>query len=157
MFGPSASSGMPTTLRAVTAQQADRAVVGRRLGEHDVAGLQHVQAEELDDLQRAVAGEHAIGRHASATRPAIRAAAESPSDGPYCSIAAPLVLKDRSGRIDELLNRKRLVGGHSAREVDGVHGPRIIDSLSLFCGKRVLEGQARRPARGLNPFQFGSK
>src|SRR5665213_3799325 len=37
--------------RAVAAKEADGAVVGRPLGEDDVAGANHVQAEKLDDLQ----------------------------------------------------------------------------------------------------------
>src|SRR4029077_13438389 len=37
-------------LRPVTTKERERAVVGRRLREDDVAGPQHVQAEELDEL-----------------------------------------------------------------------------------------------------------
>ena len=87
MFGPSASSGMPTTSRAVAPQQRDRAVVGRRLGEDDVARLQQVQAEELDQLQRAVAGEHAI-------------------DGDALPLGQPLAQRLEAGRRAVLQHRR---------------------------------------------------
>jgi hypothetical protein len=49
---------------AVAAEQRDRAVVGWRFGEHHVARLQQVNAEKLDQLKRAVAGQHLFGLHA---------------------------------------------------------------------------------------------
>ena len=46
--------------RAVAAQQRERPVVRRRLGEDRVAGLQQAQAEELNQLKRSVAREDAV-------------------------------------------------------------------------------------------------
>ena len=42
-------------------KQAQCAVVTRRLGEDEITGLDHVQAEKLDQLQRTVGGDDAIG------------------------------------------------------------------------------------------------
>ena len=86
----------------------------------DVAGLQHAQAEELDQLERSVAGEDAVDGHPCHSASHSRSG-WNPSDGPYWSIAAPFVLRAASRGVDHLVDRKGLVGGHSAREVDGLH------------------------------------
>ncbi len=65
--------------RAVATQHGDRPVVGRRLGEHDVAGLEQREAEELDDLQRTVGGEDLRRLDALPLAPATRAAARTRS------------------------------------------------------------------------------
>ena len=50
-------------VRAVAAQQRERPVVRRCLRKDRVAALQHAQAKELNQLERSVAGEDAVGRH----------------------------------------------------------------------------------------------
>ena len=69
-------------LRAEVAQRQQRAVVGRRLDDHEVAGLDQLLEQERVGLHRAVGGDHLLGRHAVLARRATRAAAGSPAEVP---------------------------------------------------------------------------
>ncbi len=51
-------------LQTMTTEHRDGPVVGRVLGEYHVAGFQQPETQELDDLQRTVAGQHAVGADA---------------------------------------------------------------------------------------------
>ena len=69
-------------LGAELAQREQRAVVGRRLDHHDVAGLDQLVEQERVGLHRAVGGEQPVGLDAVLLRRATRAGAGSPGEVP---------------------------------------------------------------------------
>ena len=101
------------------AEQRERPVVGRRLDEHRVAAREQRPAEQVDQLERAVAHQHAIHWHAVLGGQPL---AKRPEAG-----ARPVLLDehavrpgdDRGGTLGELGEREALVGGYAAGEVDG--------------------------------------
>ena len=123
--------------RLMAAQERQGAVVGRRLDEHHVARLQQVQAQELDQLQRAVAGQHPIDAHAL------------PSGEPFpqrLKAERRAVLHHRRAvagergarRIDDFLDRERVVRGHAAGEVDDGRLLGHSGAWTAFTGVGVL-------------------
>ena len=123
--------------RAVPAKQRERAIVGRRLREHHVAGQQHVQAEELDQLQRAVAGEHPIGADLLPFGEPVAQRLESPATARTAASPRPLRLRTAAAASISLVDRKRLVGGNAAREVDRVQIGVPIQTTLRALVKRV--------------------
>src|SRR5262245_37433387 len=82
-----------------------------------------MEAEELDQLQRSVGGEDLLRPHADPGRQPFAQRTESGGGSVLQDLGAPGA-QGRRHRIDHLVDRERFVGGHAAREVDGLatHG-----------------------------------
>ena len=117
-------------VRAVAPQHADRAIVGRRFGQHAVTRLQQVEAKKLDNLQRSIAGEHAIGSDVLPFREPLAQRLESCRRS-ILQHRDAATLQGRLRGVDHFFDRKRFVRGHAAGEVDGVHEIRTSCGGSL--------------------------
>jgi hypothetical protein len=106
--------------RAVAAQQRERPVVRRRLGEDGVAGLQQAQAEELNQLKRSVAREDAVDCYTLPLGEPLAQRLET-KGRPILEHGHPIGSEGGLRRGDHLVDRKGLAGGDSAREIDGLH------------------------------------
>ncbi len=113
----------------VAAKERQRPVVGRRFDEHHVARLHHLQAQELDQLERAVAGQHAVDARALPLGDELAQRLE-PGRRAVLHHRRAVRFERRAGGVDDFLDRKRIIGGNAAGEVD--HG-RLLGHAGLNC------------------------
>ena len=118
--------------RAAALQQQQRAVVGRLLDDHPVAGLNRVLEEEDAGLQRAVGHHHLRRVHAVELRDPLAEPGMAPP-GAVRERPLPVRLQGAGRRLTHELARQDVGAGSAASEADyvGGHGPASLDAWTL--------------------------